>query len=410
MFITRKMNQQNGSTQKTYHSGCVLPVLTAAELLSSSRHQGLLRQLRGMVFVEDEDYALFYEATINRFAEFVQVMPTVVSGPLSHLLNEGLSRATIVMKDYLAASSTIDPLLMYALFTAALYRDVARVVTNHRVVVCDEGGEYIDEWVALSGSMVNRADFYKLYPLAPIYQRLEKTMTPLLARQLMPAEGFLWIASDLQLYADWLDVLSGEEGRGGSVSHRLSALRPQDVYNLMNALVQIPVDMIPGIEAQYGDLFYAWLKEAIGKGAIAVNTVDASVHVTQDGVFLEIQKLVHQFAEATKLPVNMNAVVTQVGNLLGIAKKGGSDFLHAQYFSKYPTGNYDKSLAFSSPLSSQKRSLREGMVLGDPAMLFMNAQIPAVTDMLKAMQPKTASSHQLPTQSRQLGPSQFTKR
>jgi hypothetical protein len=408
MFVTGKMSQKQGSAFKTYHSGALLPVMTAAELFSSSRHQGLLRQLRGMIFIEDDDYEKFYESTLNNFAEFVQVMPTVVNGPLSHLLNEGLSRATIAVKNYMAESNGIDPLVMYAIFTAALFRDVSHVITNHKVVLCEEDGRFIDEWHPFTGSMTGKAEFYKLYPLAPIYQRLDNTLTPLLARQLMPEEGFLWITSDLQLYADWLDYLSGEDGQGGSVSHGLSTVRPQDVLNLMNALVQVPVEMKQGDETKYGDMFYAWLKESISKGEIAVNAVDSGVYMTVDGVFLERNKIFHHFAEQSKLGVNMNVVFTQFGNLFGIASKGGSDFMNAQYFSEFPTTMNDKGMAFSSPLSSRQRSLREGMVLGDPAMIFMNAQIPATTDMLKSLQPKTPTSHQVPTQTSS-GPSNKLK-
>lgn len=403
MFVTGIMSQKQGMGLKTYIPGSVLPVLKAAELLQSSRHQGLLSQLRSMVFVDDDAYALFYESTIHAFAEFVQVLPTEPNGPLSHLLNEGLSRATIAVKNYMSEGAGVDPLIMYARFTAGLLRDISRAVINHKVVLCDEGGNYQEDWQPFTGSMVGQSKFYKLYPLAPIYQRLDKSLTGLLARQLMPEEGFLWITSDLQLYADWLDYLSGEDGQGGGVTHGLSTVRPQDVLNLLNSLVQVPVEMQQAADTQYGDMFYAWLKEGIADGTIPVNTTDAGVHMTVEGVFLERNKVFHHFAEQSKLPVNMNVVFSQFGNLFGVASKGGNDFMHAQFFSEYPTTLNDKGMAFSSPLSSRQRSLREGMLLGDPAMVFMNAQMPATTDMLKSMQPKTPSSHQVPVKT-QSGP------
>ena len=404
MFVTGHMSQKQGASHKIYAAGSVLPVLRAAELFSSSRHQGLLRQLRGMVFMEDDDYARFYESTLNSFAEFVQVMPRDINGPLSYLLNEGISRATMAVKTYLASGENADPLVLYAVFTAALFCDVSRVVTNHMVVMCEEGGTYVDDWVPFTGPLVGKAEFYKLYPLAPVYQRLDDKLVPLLARQLMPEEGFLWIASDLQLYADWLDVLSGEEGQGGSVSHTLSLMRHDDILSLMNALVDISVEMMIAVDTQYGDLFYAWLKDGIENGTIPVNTTDAGVYMTTDGVFLERNKVFHSFAEASKLPVNMNVVFAQFGNLFGVANKGGGDFMNAQYFSEFPTSKGGGNVAFSSPLSSRQRSLRTGMVLSDPAMVFMNAQIPATTNLLKAMQPKTPTSHQVPTQAQSSTP------
>ena len=296
MFVTGHISKKQGASHKIYSAGSVLPVLTAAELFNSSRHQGLLRQLRGMIFMEDDTYEEFYESTLNHFAEFVQVMPRDINGPLSHLLNEGIARATIAIKTYLAAGGNSDPLVMYAIFTAALFRDVSRVITNHKVVVCEEGGAYIDDWQPFASSLVKVTQFYKLYPLAPIYQRLDNKLVPLLAKQLMSERAFLWIASDLQLFADWLDVLSGEEGQGGAVSHTLSLMRQDDILNLINGLVDIPVEMLVGEDTQYGDLFYAWLKEGIEKGTIAINTADAGVFMTVDGVFLERNKIFHTFA------------------------------------------------------------------------------------------------------------------
>ncbi|PHQ79772.1 MAG: hypothetical protein COB66_06200 [Coxiella sp. (in: Bacteria)] len=409
MFVSGKMSQMKGATQKTYTSGHVLSVLTAEALLGSSRHQGVLRQLRGMIFISDEDYERLYLTTLHQFAEFVQVMPTVVNGPLSSLLNEGIARAVIAVKNYISSEPNPDPLLLYAFFSATLFRDVARVIINHKVVMTTEEGGFVDEWQPFEGSMVGKAEFYKLYPLAPVYQRLEHALAPMLAQQIMPREGFLWLVSDLKVYADWLDVLRGDDGQGGTVSHGLGLMRREDVYNLVNALVQVPVDMKVAKDTQYGDLFYAWLKDGIAKGEIAVNTADAGVHVVVDGVFLERNKVFHHFAEASKVPVNMNVVFTQFGNLFGVASKGGGDFMNQQYFSEYPTAGGKQGTAFSSPLSSRQRSLRAGMVLGDPSMIFMNAQIPATTDMLKSMQPKTPGSHQVPTAQSTQSPSNKPK-
>lgn len=398
MFVTGHISQKQGVSHKIYAAGSVLPVLSAADLLASSRHQGVLRQLRGMVFMEDSDYAKYYETVLNNFAEFVQVLPRDVNGPLSRLLNEGISRATIAVKTYLASVDDVDPLVLYAVFTAALLRDVSRAITNYKVIVCEEGGTYIDDWQPFIGSLVGQGEFYKLYPLAPVYQRLDDKLVPLLARQLMPKEGFMWIASDLQLFADWLDVLSGEEGQGGSVSHTLSLMRQDEFLNLLNALVDVQVEMMIGEDTKYGDLFYAWLKDGIASGEIAVNTTDAGVFMTVDGVFLERNKVFHSFAERSKLPVNMNVVFAQFGNLFGIANKGGGDYMNAQYFSDAPAGKGGGKFAFSSPLASRQRSLRSGMLLSDPAMVFMNAQIPATTSLIKSLQTRTPASHQMPTQ------------
>ena len=369
--------------------GCVLPVLTARELYSSSRHQGLLAQFKSMIVLSDADFERLYPPVFNRFAEFVQVIPNQANGVLSSLLNEGLSRAVLAVTTALIESQElVDPLFIYATFTAALLRDVAKLMTTHVIIITTEGGEFITPWQPLeNSSMVGKGEFYKLYPLAPIYTRLESSLVLLLARQMMTTEGFLWITKDFPLFADWLDALRGDKGQGGRVTHVLDKMKREDVYNLINALVQIDVDMVPAKDTPYGDLFYAWLRDGIEKGSIPVNATDGGVHMVKNGLFLEKNKIFQHFAELSKLPVNFNVVFTQFGNLFGIASKGGGDFLHRQHFS---------GGAFSGPLSGNSHALRDGVVLSNPAMVYKNSQIPAVSSALKATQSALPQSHQVP--------------
>lgn len=401
MFTRNKTNPSH-EIKKTYKSSQLIPVLKSEGLFKSSRHQGLLRELRAMIFLSSSEYDRFYQATLNQFAEFVQVLPVVMSGSLSGLLNEGLARAVIAMKHYVSEHEHPDPLFTYALFTAALFLDIAKVVTNYYVILSTEEGAFLDYWHPLEGSMVEKADFFKIYPLAPIYHRLERPLAQLLAQQVMPREGFLWIASDLNMYADWLEALGGDSGQTGTLAHLISLLPKDEIANLLNALAQAPILLQEGKMYPYGELFYEWLTEGIANGEIAVNTADAGVHVVAEGVFLERNKLYHHFAQVCTLPVNINTVFAQFGNLFGIVEKGGADFLHAQYFSKYQSGMGNKSLAFSSPLNSMQRTTREGVLISNPAVIFTKTAIPSVTDSLKSTQDYTALSHQIPAVVRSL--------
>lgn len=395
VFARNKISPGN-EIKKTYTSSQLIPILKAEGLFKSSRHQGLLRELRAMIFLSSDEYDRFYQTTLNQFAEFVQVLPVVMNGSLSGLLNEGVARAVIAIKYYISEHDHPDPLFAYALFTAALFLDIAKVLTNYYVILSTKEGAFVDYWHPLEGSMVEKADSFKIYPLAPIYQRLERPLTQLLAQQVMPREGFLWIASDLNLYADWLEALGGDSGQAGTLAHLISLLPKEEITNLLNGLVQVPISLQEGKMYPYGELFYEWLTEGIASGEIAVNTADAGVHVVADGVFLERNKLYHHFAQVCTLPVNINIVFAQFGNLFGIVEKGGADFLHAQYFSKYQAGMGNKGLAFSSPLNSMQRTTREGVLISNPAVIFTKTAVPAVTDSLKATQDYTALSHRLP--------------
>ena len=118
-----------------------------------------------------------------------------------------------------------------------------------------------------------------------------------------------------------------------------------------------------------------------------MNSTDGGVHIVKNGLFLEKNKIFQHFAELSKLPVNFNVVFTQFGNLFGIASKGGSDFLHRQHFS---------GGAFNGPLSGASHTLRDGLVLSNPAVVYTNSGIPGITSVLKATQSTLPQSHQVP--------------
>lgn len=397
MFIKGIMSNFSSAKRQTYREGYLLPVMTAETLLSAGRHQAVLRQLKDTCGLPEKYYEAFYLSAVESFLEFVQVLPTEFTGPLCGLMNEGLSRAMIAMQTYqLEHAKKIDPLKSYAAFTAGLFRGVSRVLMNQRVVLTDKEGNFVENWHPFSGSMVGRAEYYRLLPLAAVYQRLDVTLRHLLARQLMPEQGYQWIATDLHVLADWFDAVSGEEGGGGALAHTLALTKNDDVLALQNSLVQVPVEQKDSTATRHGQAFYRWLVDGLEKGKIKVNSSDALVHTVKEGVFLERPGLFKEFSEVYNQTVTLNVVYAQFGNLMGIVKKGGYDLMNAQYFSDYGGTADAGATAFASPIAGKNQNLRDGMVLADPSRVFLNARIPAITPLMRQMQAKGKVAYDLP--------------
>ena len=406
MFISDSSYLRAQPVQKTYTPGKVLPVLSPAKLLSAPSHVSLLKQLEALADINVDAYDRYFRAAIDRFSAFVQVMPTQPSGPLCSLLNEGLSRAYLAVKYYLASAQTVNPMLLYAVFSAALMVDLSRVMINHAVVLTDESGDYRGDWLPFTGSMVEQTDYYKLYQLGSVFQRLDNTLTPMLAQSLMPRDGFLWLSTDMVIFAEWLDVLRGDKVTGGQVSHILSLIPLDEWMEMVHGLVQVPIAQLDSPATEFGDLFLEWLKDGIASGEIDVNSPDAAVHIVADGVFLEQNKIFHQFAEATRLPVNRNVVFQQFGNLFGIASKGGYDFLNRQFFSQNQQAKSGSHVSFSAGMS-QQRQLRSGVVVPNAGLVFKSGQPPVVSNALQgASKSGVAAAHQLPTSRSQQQPGQ----
>lgn len=401
MFITSEIAKTRTNHKlQIYKSGRILPILAQKELLGSNSHRGLINQLRELLGLSDEDFELLYGQAIYQYAEFVQVLPAQSSGPLSGLLNQGLARAWLTLKNYLTEYGNSDHLYNYAVFTAALLFDASKVIINQKIFLVDGEGNYLEDWNPFVGSMLGQAEFYKIYIISPIFQRLQHSITPILARQILPPEGFLWLTADLQVFVDWLNALRGDASEGGRISRALAYIKLDDILALAHSLVQVPVDMKESPINEHGEAFYKWLKEGLVNGDIKVNSADSSVHIVSEGVFID-RKLFKQFTDVYNVPVNMNVVFAQFGNLMGITKKSGGDFLFDQFFSegKEAKGKdikVQKVSSFGGPLNASQRATREGVVISDSSLIFTHSQVPDASPLLKAMQVKTLESHNIP--------------
>ena len=396
MFVTGSLRNFT-KKMRVYKPGHVVKVFSWDKILSGGRHATLMKRIQEISGIDQGDFNQLYQPVLNKFVEFVQVLPSHESGILSGMLNEGFARAILALRFYTEEHVTdnIDPLVNYAIFTAGLFREIAKVLINQVVVICNEEGAYIDDWQPLKGSLVEQeAEYYKIYPMAPTYMRIDNYVTAMLARQLMPSEGFDWIASDMAVFADWLDALNGDAAFGGVISRAIVLMRREDIYNLYEALPQVDVDLFQSLDNEHGEAFLEWLREGIENGDIKVNDNESGVHTVADGLFLEKNKIFHQFTNLYNAPVNMMVVFEQFGNLFGITKKGGNDFISAQYFSEDSSKQSIGTKGYKGTLTQgDNHSVKSGMLVSNAGVAFKES-VPVATSELRSMKQKVANTHQ----------------
>ena len=385
MFIKQTPADMNAIRFKAYKEGYLLPVMSSDSMMDSFRYQAVIQQLQTVSGLEEEAFQSLYLTLIHDFASFVQLLPRQTNGLLGGLLSEGIARAILVMQA--PENQSLSLLNKYALFSAALLCDIGHVVCSHCVIVTDKAGNFMSEWQPFEGAMSVKDDaHYKIYPRHYLQQRLQGSITVLLARQLMSHEGFLWISSDFNIYSQWLDALNGEDGRGGGIRSALALVKLDDIMDLLNALGQLSEELtVPSVNRE-GEAFFRWLRDGISNQTIAVNTSDALVHVVDDGVFID-DKIIKKFSDLSPSAIGLFVVKHQVGNLLGIPQKCGEDFLHAMFFGE---------AAGFSGVTSGSRSNRSGMVLNDASILDLSGRYTAKSPFVNTHQTLQSNTQQVP--------------
>jgi len=365
-------------------------------LLDNPKRQYFLNSIAQYTGIERSLYQALYETTITRFVELVQAIPHHSGGKPASLMDYSLERATTILRHYRqSAGAEFSPLYAYALFTAALFQEVGRVISQQAVVISDEEGKYISEWSPFEGSLVAlKAAYYKLRPIGNQWISLGQSVTALLARQCMPAPGFEWIASDYKILALWMGILTGDKEKEGELLHWLSlAYKP---FNLGGdgggrsgeRLTELEIKTTRPAETVLGEEFLAWLSEGLAAGIISVNSSDASVHILTNGMMLEpaiFEKFCQIYGRSNGAVINR-----QVAMLAG--PLSGSDVVWQQFFAKTLEGGQaqgSKGLFFNPQFISAAApaNARSGLVINNAETIYKNASIPAASSLTPATPP-----------------------
>lgn len=216
--------------EKALAESPVTPVLTADDLLASESRQRTIKEIRDLMSLPDEEFDQWFLKAIRELAEFTQNLPETarsfyasVGGLLDHAL-ERTSLALFLCRTYLLPQSvsmaTLDEpemLWVYAVFTASLYLDIGKVATHHLVTMTDAEGNENKRWLPFAGSMVSQSTHYVYGFNTQDHEHMRHLVTPLLARQLIPAQGFNWIAGNPEVLQAWLAMLADDQRQMGSL-------------------------------------------------------------------------------------------------------------------------------------------------------------------------------------------------
>jgi hypothetical protein len=394
VFLGDKSGALQQKRQQYYTLGQRIAVLPAAVLLGSNEYRHYFEKLQELSDLPDEHFQVLIHQFVARFVEYVQVIPSQPDMPLATLLTEALLRGINCLHYLVAEYSDVTVLERYAMFTSAVLLDVGHIRSQYKILITDTEGKTNSVWNPLKNPLHdNKGGFYKLLPLGNSYQHIDVELAVMLAKQMMGDIGYHWLTGNIKLLSDWIASLSGDQKGGARISLVHALYKDGDMELFFKSLPDFHVDMLDCPKTEHGDAFYRWLLDGIENDTIKVNSADASVHITDQGVFLDQPAIFKQFAEFYSAPVNHHVVFAQFGNLMGLTKLSGQDFKHAQFFSG-DQGARSSVASSSSPFAVKQSSTREGVLIGDPAVVFRNKSVPNVSSDLRST--KSQSKGDLP--------------
>lgn len=281
-----------------YTEESLFPILPGDKLLSNAELSNVVDDIRRLLPIPDEYYKALYELLIHRFAEFVQSLPILQGGPLGELLAVGLERGRIALK-VLRELNLIETneVFTYALFSAALLQDTGWVTYRRRIMLSDQYGFFVKEWLPYTGSLVGQGKYFKLRYLYDVPSGLNRLLNPIFLSFIMPEKGFALLESDRHLLASWLAWCEGDEDGSGGLGLQLNLVQER-LKMLLEKRLDPPgtlVKIYTPSEAELGEAFWKWLKERLKNVKIKVNDPEAGVFRVKDGLVID-DKLFKEFA------------------------------------------------------------------------------------------------------------------
>jgi hypothetical protein len=354
---------------KTFKVGHSIKLQTANDLLYAKHTKELLEQVKPLSQLPDDYFVLCYKVLVKKFAAFVNVLPSSLDRGLGSLYCGSLYGAYYTLKLFIQEKPESDCLWRWAVFSAALLKQVNTPSKLYQVIVTDSEGHFKERWNPFGGSLEDiGAKFCKLYPFNHLFVHNHAILMGFCIGQVVPTEAMKWLQSNSDLLSQWLDCLQSEHDVAGVLGQALAPLKNEELT--LPYEEKISVDLIETPETAPGEILDQWIREGIANGSIKINTPDSPLQIVRDSLTdaLFVEKgVIRQFAQKiANSPVSMAAAVAQFYALFGPKEQRAMAF--AMPGTTRPAG-----LGLSSQTA---KSVQTGQVF-DAGAYFGKDQIPA---------------------------------
>ncbi len=335
-------------------------IVTASLFLAEEKRQTLLKNMRELTSLETARYDRLCMALIENLILYCQNLPETANsyysqpgGLVDHALNR-TEAALSLFQDFLIQQSADSlseeqKLWQYALYSAGILQGVGKLFVDYKVNLFDANGQLLKEWNPLLESMSGNGHYYQHEFQKEPEIEFRRRLNLLLAKALMPAAGFSWIASNSQVLEIWLALLHEDErsaGTLGAILIRADAIAIQRYFtefmlksggNLPSGRYGRAGTFTGGVpesllekEQSLGLEVLQWMIKALDEGRIIINK--APLFMVPGGLLMcqeMFQLFVREHPEYKNWQAVQKAFLSLGLHLKGIDAKAMSRFEHA---------------------------------------------------------------------------------
>ncbi|MGH8644077.1 MAG: MobH family relaxase [Gammaproteobacteria bacterium] len=273
-------------------------VQLAGQLLAPPERQARVQALADLTRVTPAHFETLYRQALLNYASYVQQLPASEAhhhAGLGGLLDHGIEATIFALKlrrghllPPAAATEVIDAqadLWSYACFTAILLHDIGKPAVDQKVDLFDKHGRKLGRWDPWVGPM--QAQNYEARFLRNRTYRLHQRAAPLLARFIVPPEGFRWLTSERDVLTSWLAAITGapeDAGPLGSIVEEADRL--STAADLTGGLApQAPTSRVRPLHER----LVTGLRYLIDRGQLSLNRPGAAGWLIGDELWLVVK-------------------------------------------------------------------------------------------------------------------------
>lgn len=221
-------------------------VISSDELLSNEKRQAIVNKVHSLISLPDKHYEALVTNLFKRFAEYVQLLPatekhhhSVPGGLLDHSLQVTLY-SLLIRRGFMLPIGAPPEILAkkqeiwsYGTLTAALMKNLGLATIHQRVSIFDKDGEFVGRWNPLRGGLGEYGSYDIAFSEGEDGQ-LGARITPLLAERILPKDGLHWLASDPEIFNQWLALLSNDMAGSGILGQMVDRANKENILKYMN--------------------------------------------------------------------------------------------------------------------------------------------------------------------------------